>query len=126
MRIGFLSYDFFPPKGGQGVEAFNLYKRLSGDFGVDTKTISACRNHINGHISIPVKDNTRTPALRFSLKVNNGLKKLVSSLGLDLLQIYGGPGGVMLLRDPGIPVIYVANHTYMQQRMYLRLSLIHI
>jgi len=124
MRIGFLSYDFYPSKGGQGVEAFNLYGRLSADPRLELRAISSCSNQLDGHVRIAVKDS-KAPALRFSLKANRGLKGLVSSLGLDALQVYGGPGGVMLSRNPRIPVLYIANHTYRQQQKYLGRKVYH-
>ncbi|MBN2027614.1 MAG: glycosyltransferase family 4 protein [Actinobacteria bacterium] len=125
MRIGFLSYDFYPPKGGQGVEAYNLYGRLGADPRLDLRAVSSCSNQLDGHTRLAAKDSSRAAALHFSLRANQGLKGLVSSLGLDALQVYGGPGGVMLLRDPAIPVLYVANHTYRQQLKYLGKKVYH-
>ncbi len=122
MRIGFLSYDFHPARGGQGVEAYNLYARLREGHGLDIGVVSGSVNELEGHIGLPVREGPGG-ALRFSVKANRRLPALLGGMGPDALQIYGGPGGVILLRDPAVPVIYVANHTYHQQRAYLGRSI---
>ncbi len=120
MRIGFISYDFFPPQGGQGVEAYQLYRRLIDHHGMDLGVVSGCDNRLEGHVCLPVGTGPVPAPLGFSLTVNRRLPGLVSSQGFDALQVYGGPGGVMLLRKADVPVIYVANHTYAQQERFLK------
>ncbi len=119
MRICLISYDFYPHVGGQGVEAYNLFRRLREEQGLEVKVVSGCRNDIEGHVCIKVTEKIPGSALRFSFKVNQRLKRILTRISPDLVQIYGGPGGVLLLRETGLPVVYVANHTYAQQRRYL-------
>ena len=119
LRIGLISYDFYPFLGGQGVEAYNLFLRLQQEDDVDVTVFSSRDNRLHDHLRIPATGYPGAGPFHFSGRFNLQLKRLISRFGLELLQIYGGPGGVMLLRDAGVPAVYVANHTYVQQFRYL-------
>ncbi|MCG2796525.1 MAG: glycosyltransferase [Actinomycetia bacterium] len=119
MKLGFISYDFYPPIGGQGVVSYNLYEGLSSKDDLDITVFSSRENDFINHVRIPVGRHSGLGPLLFSLKASLKIRKLVKKYKLDLLRIDGGPGGVFLLRNPGVPVIYVSHHTYAQQQRYL-------
>lgn len=124
MRIGFIGYDFYPPIGGQGVETYGLYKTLQNEKDVDIFVFSSRENNLDNHIHIPTIMNINgLGPFYFSFWFNRNLHRIIKKYKLDLLQIYGGPGGVFLLRKPNVPVIYVANHTYAQQYKNLEKSI---
>ena len=120
MRVGIISYDFFPSIGGQGVEAYELYRALSEDPRIHVEVFSAGKNSLENHTRIPSVDYSGLGQLFFSLLVNPVARRLAGRRGLDIMQVYGGPGGVLMLKKPGIPLLYVANHTYAQQSEFLR------
>jgi len=118
MRIGIITYDFYPPIGGQGVESYNLYKRLKDK--MEVFILSSRKNDLKNHIHVHIPTGDRIGTLFFSLYINLNLDRIVKKYKPDLLQAYGGPGGVLLLRKSPIPLIYVANHTYAQQFKHLK------
>jgi len=119
MRMGLVSYDFYPPIGGQGVEAYDLYRALQDQEEVDVVVFSSRENDIRDHVTIPARGVFGAGQFHFSLNVNRRISEVISGNRLDLLQIYGGPGGVLFFRTPRVPLVYVANHTYAQQYRYL-------
>lgn len=129
MRVGIITYDFYPPIGGQGTEAYNLYKQLMKKDQTEAFVFSSRKNSLKNHVQIPSFGRTLGP-LFFSLYISLKLEKIINKYKLDILQVYGGPGGVFLVRKANIPVIYVANHTYAQQfghfkkKIYLFLMLL--
>ncbi|MCG2796679.1 MAG: glycosyltransferase [Actinomycetia bacterium] len=119
MRIGLVSYDFYPPIGGQGVEAYELYKALQNQEEVDVVVFSSRENDIPCHIDVPTVNALGVGQFHFSLKVGGIIRDLDRKNRIDLLQVYGGPGGVLIYRKPPVPLVFVANHTYGQQYRYL-------
>lgn len=120
-----MTYDFYPPVGGQGVFAYQLYKALAGIDGIEMSTVSSRENDIEGHERVKVTGRYGFAPLHFSLKANLLLKRFVREKKIDILQVNGGPGGVFLLRKPKVPVVYIAHHTYAQQYKYLGKRLVH-
>jgi glycosyltransferase involved in cell wall biosynthesis len=106
-RVTFVSYDDEPPAGGQGVVLRGMRAALQTR-GHDTRTISGRGDHA---VRFP-RVTGRAP-LDFSLHLNLHPDR-IRRLGGDVVHVNGGPGGVLLLRDPGAPVVYTANHTYRQ------------
>ncbi|MDQ2960105.1 MAG: glycosyltransferase family 4 protein [Candidatus Dormibacteraeota bacterium] len=106
-RVTFVSYDDAPPAGGQGVVLRGMRDALEAR-GHQTRTISGRGDHAVRFTRV----SGRAP-LDFSLHVNRHPAQ-IRRLGGDVVQVNGGPGGVILLRDPGAPVVYTANHTYRQ------------
>ena len=107
MRVTFVSYDDEPPQGGQGVMLRGM-RRVLEDRGVAVETISGRGAH-----AVDFPNVTGRAPLDFSLWVNRNRDALVRS-GPDVVHVYGGPGGVLLLRRLPVPVVYTANHTYRQ------------
>lgn len=106
-RITFVSYDDEPPQGGQGVVLRGMRRALVGR-GHTVRTLSG-----RGDQAIRYPRLTGRPPLDFSIEVNRRLS-LIRRLDGDVVHVNGGPGGVLLLRDPGVPVVYTAHHTYRQ------------
>ncbi|MBN2169484.1 MAG: glycosyltransferase family 4 protein [Actinobacteria bacterium] len=120
MRIGLITYDFFPPIGGQGVESYQLYKELTVRPGIDVEVISARENHLEGHKQVKVVTNEDLGPFHFSLWAWRNLDRYVAEFNLDLIQVYGAIGGVFLFKKPSVPLIYLANQTYAQQQRFLK------
>lgn len=118
MRIGLITYDFHPPIGGQGVEVRGLYDALRSKDGFRPIVVSASRNDLEDHLGVPVRA-ARGGQFAFSAKLAARLEGFVAGHGFDVVQAYGGPGGVSLLRKPAVPLVYVANHTYAQQHRFM-------
>lgn len=119
MKVGLIGYDFYPPIGGMGVEAYQLYRALKERRDVDVLVASSRRNDLVDHIRVPAVNAHGLGPISFSLMIGRKAGRIAAQRQLDLLQVYGGPGGVFLLQNPRVPVVYVANHTYAQQSRYL-------
>ncbi|ASJ05722.1 glycosyltransferase family 4 protein [Thermococcus barossii] len=115
MKVGMITHDFYPPIGGQGVEAFTLYQQFNKKNHPKIVVFSSRENSLDNHIKISTPSNNMLGPLLFSIYVSLELNKIINTHKLDVLQFYGGPGGVFLLKKPIIPTIYIANHTYAQQ-----------
>ena len=119
MKIGMLTYDFYPAIGGQGVEAYSLYRELKHQGSLwEPHVMSGAINSLTDHTTLPAGRNF-IGILRFSFYANRHLESWIRKEKIDLVQAYGGPGGVFLLRKPSVPLIYIANHTYDQQFNFL-------
>ena len=119
MKIGLVTYDFYPPIGGQGVVVHGFHEALSLMNGVQTVVISAADNEFPDHVRIPVGTSLGAGQFVFSAKLALKMGDISRNQRIEILQAYGGPGGVMLLRKPDVPLVYVANHTYAQQHRFL-------
>jgi D-inositol-3-phosphate glycosyltransferase len=114
IRIGILTYDFVPFIGGQGRVTHDLWRRLRERDDVDVTVISPARNDLPGHAVRFALAQRFGHHLLFSIAATAAVRRWVRDLGLDVLQVNGGPGGVLLLTDPGVPVLYSTFHTYDQ------------
>ena len=117
MRIGIITYDFYPFEGGQGRHVYEIFKRVKNNsgFGFKILVFSPCKNTLKDHIQIFPIVKKFGKNLLFSFFVNVYIKKLIKRHNLDLVHFHGGPGGVFLLKKLNIPIIYTAHHTYYQQ-----------
>ena len=121
-RIGFISYDFYPFEGGQGRFFSELVKRLNekGNSGLDIVALSPNSNTLPyHHLILGCTKWLPGGQLLFSLFLNLQLGQIIRKHKLDRLVINGGPGGVLLLRKPTVPIAYCGNHTYSQQAQYV-------
>ncbi len=114
MRIGMLTYDFYPFIGGQGRVTYDLWRRLRERDDLDISVLSPARNDLAGHRTrfAFTRRYGRHPA--FSLLASRAIRRWCHEQRLDVLHVNGGPGGVLLLTDPGVPVVYSLYHTYEQ------------
>jgi len=107
MRVTFASYDDDPPLGGQGVLLHGMRAALERR-GVDVATVSGRGDH-----AIHYPRVTRRAPLDLSLQLNRR-PDLLTRNRPDVVHAYGGPGGVLLVRRLGVPLVYTAHHTYHQ------------
>src|SRR5437660_1079411 len=107
MRVTFASYDDDPPLGGQGVLLHGMRAALERR-GVDVATVSGRGDH-----AIHYPRVTRRAPLDLSLQLNRR-PDLLTRNRPDVVHVYGGPGGVLLVRRLGVPLVYTAHHTYHQ------------
>lgn len=117
IRVGVITYDFFPLIGGIGRLTYTMYCELQGR---DLLFFSPARNALPGHIRIDFW------ALRLLKQVGvsfwlffNG-QRIIASYRLAKLNIHAGPGGVLLLRRLPVPVVVTCHHTYWQQYTLIR------
>ena len=115
LRVGLVSYDFYPPLGGQGVYVYEVARKLP-QYGVEP--VVFCPRSGNGPV-IPLGGGN---SLTFSYRVNRTLPSLVRRHRIDVVHAQGGPGGVLLLRSPGLPMMYTVHHLYSRQMLVLRAS----
>jgi len=101
------------------VEAYNLYRKLRERQDIEVRALSSRTNDLEGHNAVSVICPGGLGPLYFSVKVSGIIEKLVAEYRLDLIQVYGGPGGIFLFKKPKVPLIYLANHTYSQQYRFL-------
>lgn len=109
MKVGIISYDFYPPIGGQGIYVYQIYKRLEKN-GIEPFVFSARKNDMKNSIYVP-----STNQVIFSLYVNLLINHWIEKYNLNLVHFQGGPGGVFLVRKPKVPLIYTAHHLYYQK-----------
>ena len=106
-RVTFVSYDAEPPLGGQGVVLRGMRRAL------------AARGHAVNVVAGSGVDRVRYPRitgrapLDFTLHLNRR-PELVRRVAGEVVHAHGGPGGVLLIRDVGAPLVYSAHHTYRQ------------
>ncbi len=114
MRVGMLTYDFHPHIGGQGRVTYDLWRRLREREGLDVHVISPSSNGLAGHHSRFGFTQRAGRHPLFSALASVQVRRWVRELGMDVLLVNGGPGGVLLLSDAGVPVVYSLYHTYEQ------------
>ncbi len=114
LRVGILTYDFVPFIGGQGRVTHDLWRHLAARGDVEMTVISPSRNELPAHISQFAATRSIGGHPLFSLLSSASIARRVRDLRLDVLHVNGGPGGVLLLRDPSVPVVYSLYHTYEQ------------
>ena len=104
-RVTFVSYDDEPPLGGQGVELRGMRAALVAR-GHTVRTVSGRGEH-----ACATRASPAARPLDFSLQLNRHPELIAAERG-DVVHAQGGPGGVLLLRRLGAPLVYTANHTY--------------
>ena len=53
MKIGIITYDFYPAIGGQGVESYNLYMHLKDKLDIFMISISSSNLDKHLHVAVP-------------------------------------------------------------------------
>lgn len=107
MRVVLATYDDDPPEGGQGVYVRGLRAALVAR-GVSVETVAGRGPHAMAYPSL-----LHRPPLDMSVALNRDASVLTASHP-DVVHAQGGPGGVLLLRRIGVPLVYTAHHTYAQ------------
>jgi glycogen(starch) synthase len=106
-RVTIASYDDDPPLGGQGVVVHSMRAALERR-GNQVHTISGRGEH-----AIPFARRTGRAPLDFSLQLNR-YPQILLRAAPDVIHAHGGPGGVLLWKTLGAPLVYTAHHTYRQ------------
>jgi glycosyltransferase involved in cell wall biosynthesis len=106
-RVTIASYDDDPPLGGQGVVVHGMRAALERH-GVRVHTISGRGEH-----AIAFARRTGRAPLDFSLQLNR-YPQILLRAAPDVIHAQGGPGGVLLWKHLGAPLVYTAHHTYRQ------------
>ena len=106
-RVTIASYDDDPPLGGQGVVVHGMRAALERR-GLRVHTVSGRGEH-----AIAFARRTGRAPLDFSLQLNRYPQVLLRA-SPDVIHAQGGPGGVLLWKRLGAPLVYTAHHTYRQ------------
>ena len=106
-RVTIASYDDDPPLGGQGVVVHGMRAALERH-GSRVHTISGRGEH-----AIAFARRTGRAPLDFSLQLNR-YPQILLRASPDVIHAQGGPGGVLLWKRLGAPLVYTAHHTYRQ------------
>jgi glycosyltransferase involved in cell wall biosynthesis len=107
LRAVIATFDDAPPIGGQGRYVCGLRTALDRR-GVDVRTVAG-----HGDRAVPVPRVTGRPPLDHSLALTRDPRPLLTPVA-DVVHVMGGPGGVIIPRRLGVPVVYTAHHTYLQ------------
>ena len=105
--VTFVTYDDDPPLGGQGVVVRGMRRALQAR-GHTVATVAG-----RGADAVPFSRVTGRAPLDLSIHLNR-YPDVITRLGGEVVHANGGPGGVVLLRDVGAPLVYTAHHTYRQ------------
>ncbi len=81
---------------------------------------SPTNNSLPHHIRINLWPVRLLKQVGVSLWLFFNAKRIISLHRLDRLNIHAGPGGVLLIRRPPIPVFVTCHHTYWQQYTYIK------
>ena len=115
--LGIFTDDFFPYIGGVGRYLYDITQRLPE---TDLLVFSPCDNLIQNHIRIKPLFHRRLRNLSFSFWLQRNGERIVKKYRISRMSIQCGPGGLFLLRKPGVPVIATCYHTWWQQTRHIR------
>ncbi len=116
MKVGIITYDFYPFEGGIGRHIYELYKKLTENYGIDIVVFSPNKNSIKNHVNIFGLSKKIGKNIMFSFLVNMINNNLINKYDLDLVHFHGGPGGIIFIKKvKDTPVIFTVHHTYYQQ-----------
>lgn len=107
IRAVLATYDDAPPIGGQGRYVCGLRTALRRR-GVEVRTVAG-----HGDEAVPVPRITGRPPLDHSIALTRDPRPLLAGEP-DVVHLMGGPGGVVVPRRLGVPLVYTAHHTYRQ------------
>jgi len=110
-KIGIFTYDFYPFIGGIGRYVYNIYLNKNGK---QLVFFSNRQNDLAGHFYL------KNPLfflknIGLSIVLNLTMNHIVKKHQLDQINIHSGPGGILFIRKPKIPVVITSHHTYHQE-----------
>lgn len=122
MKLGVLTFNFYPLIGGSGRRVYEIYvKGLSEDKGLDITYISPYNNSLPGNLAYFGFTHKLGKHVIFSLLINFFLDRIVQEENIEKLDVHSGPGGVFLIKKPkGCQVIVTVHHTYYQTIKYVK------
>jgi glycosyltransferase involved in cell wall biosynthesis len=94
-----------------------MYRELKGS---DVVFFSPAENSLQGHIHV------KHWSVRFFKQVGVSIwlylhgRQIISDHHLDRLNVHAGPGGVLVVRKPSVPLIVTCHHTYWQQYTHIK------
>ena len=116
LKIGFFTDDFFPYRGGMGRYVHEVTTRLPLPLLVFSPTDSQLPFHVK--VSPPLGNYLRN--ISYSIFLNLYLPRFIARHELTVINLQCGPGGLFLLKNPGLPVVATCHHTWWQQANYIR------
>ena len=121
-NIGIFTHDLYPYKPwGQGRYVHDLVRHLRHLHESCIYVFSPSPGMGDPyHIEI-FKGSHQTAGknLTFSFKLSFEIDRLIRKYELGLVHFQGGPGGMLLLGKPSVPLVYTVHHTYYQQSKYI-------
>lgn len=114
--IGFFTDDFFPYRGGMGRYVHEVTTRLPLPLLVFSPTDSQLPFHVK--VSPPLGNYLRN--ISYSIFLNLYLPQFIARHELTVINLQCGPGGLFLLKNPGLPVVATCHHTWWQQSNYIK------
>jgi glycosyltransferase involved in cell wall biosynthesis len=105
LHVRLATWDDEPPAGGQGVYAKNLRSALN-DRGVRVTTTAGHGQHAMAYPRILGRGH-----LDMSLALCRSTAPLLTG-DPNVVHVSGGPGGLQLIRELPVPVVFTAHHTY--------------
>lgn len=120
MRLGIITYDFYPIIGGQGRHIFEIIRRIECNSEMELIIFSPNDNNLLNHTQIFPGANKFGKNISFSILLFIYIHKIIRIYSLDKLHIHCGPGGLFLLQKLSIPVVVTCHHTYWQQHKYIK------
>jgi glycosyltransferase involved in cell wall biosynthesis len=121
LNVGVFTHDFYPYVGGQGRYLYELYKQNIATNKINLFIFSPSENNLPGHIKIfSETSRSKFRNIHFSLKLYQSINYLINKYRLDVVHIFGGPGGLFLNKRVDAPVVFTCFHTYWQQSHYIK------
>lgn len=117
IKIGVITYDFFPLIGGIGRHTYLMYSELNT---ADYLFFSPADNELPRHVRIRFWLIRFLKQVGVSIWLHFNALRIIASHRLDKLNIHTGPGGVLLVRKLAVPVVVTCHHTYKQQCRHLK------
>jgi glycosyltransferase involved in cell wall biosynthesis len=117
IKIGIVTYDFFPFIGGIGRHTYQMFSELKRP---DIIFFSPARNSLPRHVRINFWAVHLFKQVGVSIWLFFNVYRMISEYRLDKLNIHSGPGGALLIQRLPVPVIVTCHHTYWQQYTYIK------
>jgi len=117
IKIGVVTYDFFPFIGGIGRHTYLMFSELKH---LNILFFSPARNLLPRHLRINFWAVRLFKQVGVSIWLFFNVYRIISEYRLDKLNIHSGAGGVLLIQKIPVPVIVTCHHTYWQQYTYIK------
>jgi glycosyltransferase involved in cell wall biosynthesis len=117
IKIGVVTYDFFPFIGGIGRHTYLMFSGLKDP---DILFFSPADNSLPHHIRINFWAIRLFKQVGVSIWLFFNVYRIISEYRLDKLNIHSGAGGVLLIQRLPVPVVVTCHHTYWQQYTHIK------
>lgn len=94
-----------------------MYHELNGS---DILFFSPADNSLPGHVRVKHWSIRYFKQVGVSIWLFLNANRIIQEYRLDRLNIHAGPGGVLLIRKPPVPVLVTCHHTYWQQYTHIK------